>query len=600
MTKGAQKVKRTLALLLSILLISSLFLAACGKKEESTGDTPSTSTPSTSTQTPATGSETEPQPEQADVPEALGFIKATDPSKIPPASKTRTDTMIIGMNNTNGVFSPFFYATAYDNYVMGPIFEGLGSVNPDGSLGPGLATWTTSDDGLVWTFKIDENATFSDGKPVTAHDAEFSFYVYLDPNYDGRSNMTVAKIKGADAYKNGDATTIEGIKVIDDKTLEITVDEVNALTAIYLAVTVVPKHYYGEGFTKGDLSGVHAKDSEPMGSGPYKFVSYTPGQEVRLVANENYWKKDEVAKVKNLIYKATTNDTNIQMLEAGETDFEEGISVSKDSVELLQSMGFLDLSLLLNNGYGYVAMNHDNPKFQDVRVRQALTYGLDRESAVFAYSQGYAQVIDVPQSQLSWAYPDGNVKHYNFDPEKAAQLLDEAGWVMGSDGYRYKDGEKFTINFLATTPNPVNDALIPVAVENYKELGIDFVAEQMEFGAVSNRFSSGDYEMLFIAVGLSAADPDPYGLFHTDGGSNNYNYSNPRVDELIEQGQKELDQAKRKEIYNEVYQILNEEIPVILMYQRYNMNTINSRLQGFEITPYYNFTNSLNFVEIQQ
>ncbi len=593
--------KKTLALLLSILLISSLFLAACGKKEEGTGGT-TTTTPPASTEAPSTSGTSEPaQPEVADVPEALGFLAATDKSKIPAASKNRADTMIVGMNNTNGVFSPFFYATAYDNYVNGPIFEGLGAGKQDGSIGPGLATWTTSEDGLVWTFKIDPNATFSDGKPVSAEDAAFSFHVFLDPAYDGRSNYTIAKIKGTDAYKNGDATTIEGIKVVNEKTLEITVDEVNALTVVYLAgVTVMPKHYYGADYTKGDLTGVHAKDSEPMGSGPYKFVSYTPGQEVRLVANENYWKKDEVAKVKNLIYKATTNDTNIQMLEAGETDFEEGISVSKDSVELLQSMGFLDLSLLLNNGYGYIAVNHENPKFADVKVRQALTYGLDRESAVFAYSQGFAQVIDVPQSQLSWAYPDGDVKHYNFDQAKAGQLLDEAGWVMGSDGFRYKDGEKFTISFLATTPNPVNDALIPVAVENYKELGIDFVAEQLEFGAVSERFSSGDYEMLFIAVGLSTADPDPFGLFHTDGGSNNYNYSNPKVDELIEKGQKEIDQAKRKEIYNEVYSILNEELPVILMYQRYNMNTINSRLQGFDITPYYNFTNSLNFVEIQQ
>lgn len=587
--------KKKLSIILSLLLIFALVLAACGKKDDGgatdapkPNDTPGTSTPADT-----------PQPEPADEPDQLGFIAASDPSKIPAASKNRTDTIIIGMNNTSGVFSPFFYSTAYDSYVIGTVFESLAKVSQDASIVPDLATWETSEDGLTWTFHMDPNAKFSDGTPVTAYDAEFSFYVFLDPAYDGRSNYTIAKIKGTDAYKNGDATTVEGIKVIDDHTLEITVDEVNALTLNYLATTVMPKHYYGEGFSKGNLAGVHAKDSDPLGSGPWVFDKYVPGQEVRMVANANYWRSNEVAKMKNLIFKATTSETDIAMLEAGETDFEEGISVSKDTIEMLQGMGFLDLNLLLNNGYGYIAINHDVEKFKDKRVRQALTFGLDRESAVFAYSQGYANVIDVPQSQLSWAYPDASkVTHYNFNLEKAAQLLDEAGWLLGSDGYRYKDGEKFVIDFAATTPNPVNDALIPIAVENYKDLGIEFVAEQLEFGAVVEKIEAGNYEMAFLAVGLGV-DPDPFGLFHTDGGSNNYRYSNPEVDKLIEAGQKELSQDGRKAIYNELYQILNDEIPVILMYQRYNLNTINTRLGGFDITPYYDFANSLHQVFVK-
>lgn len=602
MKKGEKNLKKSLLLLLSILLVSAVFLAACGKSNNNastTNNNTSTTTPSSSQ--PSGGNDSTGGPTPAEEPEQLGFIKATDPSRIPAASKARTDTIIIGMNNTSGIFSPFFYETAYDSYVIDVIFEGLTQVTQDGSLAPGLATWETSEDGLVWTFHLDPNAKFSDGTPVTAYDAEFSYYVYADPNYDGRSNYSVAKIKGFEEYKNGNATTIEGIKVIDDHTLQVTVDEVNALTLAYLGVTVAPKHYYGDGFSKGKIDVVKAKNSKPMGSGPFVFKDYIPGQEVRLEANTNYYKQDEIPKIKNLIFKATTSETNIAMLEAGETDFEEGISVSKDTVELLKSMGFVDISLLLNNGYGYIAINHDVAKFQDKRVRQALTYGLDRESVVFAYSQGYAQVIDVPQSKLSWAYPDESlVKHYEFNPEKAAQLLDEAGWVMGSDGYRYKDGEKFTISFLASTPNAVNDALIPIATENYKALGIEFIAEPMEFGTLVERIGNGDYEMGFLAVGLSAVDPDPFGLFHTNGGSNNYNYSNPEVDRLIEQGQKELDIEKRKAIYSELYQILNEEVPVVLMYQRYNMNVINSRIQGFEITPYYDFTASLNQVYIAQ
>lgn len=584
--------KKLFSLFVSILLISSLVLSACGKSDNATQEE-NTGTEAGQTQEPA-NNETE-----TESPSELGFIKASDLSKIPAASKGRTDTMIIGMANTSGIFSPFFYDTAYDNYIMGPIFESLAKVSQDASIVPDLATWDISEDGLTWTFHIDPKATFSDGTPVTAEDAEFSLYVYLDPAYDGRSDYTVAKIKGTDAYKNGDAATIEGIKVLDEKTLEITVDEVNALTLNYLAVTVVPKHYYGEGFSKGKLDGVKAKNDKPMGSGPYVFTKHVPGQEVGMVANENYW-RGQNAKVKNLFFKVTTAETYIQLLEAGETDFEEGISVNKDNVELLKEMGFLDLSLLLNNGYGYIAINNSLPKFQDKRVRQALTYGLDRDSVVYAYSQGYANVIDVPQSKVSWAYPDeSKVTHYGFDLDKAKSLLDEAGWTVGQDGFRYKDGEKFVIHFSATASNPVVDALLPIMTENYKELGIDIIAETLEFGAIVDKRNKGEHEMAFLAVGLTS-DPDPYGLFHTNGGSNKDLYSNPEVDKLIEAGQKELDKEKRKEIYNQVYQIINEEMPEIFLYQRYNMNTINARLQGFDITPYYNFTNSLNQVEISQ
>ncbi|MBT9281699.1 MAG: ABC transporter substrate-binding protein [Hydrogenibacillus schlegelii] len=511
------------------------------------------------------------------------------------------------MHDAKGVFNPWFYDTAYDKYVIDLIFEALGKYGKDGSIIPDLATWEIKNDGKTYVFHLDPNAKFADGTPVTAEDAAFSFYVYLDPSYDGRADMSVAKIVGADAYRNdkeGKVTTIEGIKVLDEHTLQIDVEEPNALTLEYLTVAVLPKHYYGKNFKKGDLSEIKKLLDKPLGSGPYKLVSYVPQQEVRLTANENFW-RDQKPTVKNIVFKATTDETNLQLIQTGETDIEESISVNKDNIEAIDAAGFLDRSMLLNNGFGYIALNHEHKPLDDKRVRQALMYGLNREDIVYAYSQGLAHVIDVPQSKVSWAYPEDESQliHYNYDPEKAAQLLDEAGWKMGSDGYRYKDGKKLTLHFAASTPNPVNDALVPIAKENYKALGIDFVVEQLEFNAVLDKMKKGDYDMAFLAVGLSP-DPDPYELFHTNGGTNKqfYHYSNPEVDRLIEAGQKELDKVKRKAIYNDLYKLLNEEVPILYMYQRYNMRVINSRIKGFkgEITPYYDFTNQLPYVQLVQ
>lgn len=153
-----------------------------------------------------------------------------------------------------------------------------------------------------------------------------------------------------------------------------------------LNIPVIPQHYYGKDFAKGKLDGVKVLEQQPLGSGPYVFEKFVPGQEVRLVANENYWKG--APKIKHLIYKTTTEETAVQMLQTGETDYEtSNITAKKDNVELLESLGFVDYSLLPTNGYGYIAFNHKLPKFQDVRVRKALAYGLNRKAIVDAVYQ---------------------------------------------------------------------------------------------------------------------------------------------------------------------------------------------------------------------
>ncbi|MEJ8546090.1 ABC transporter substrate-binding protein [Brevibacillus borstelensis] len=583
--------KRSISLFICSLLTGALLLSACTQ--------PAAQQTEQSQQEQNQQGQSQQEQNQAGEKKELGFIKATDPSKVPESAKKRTDTMVLGITDPQGIFNFWFYNTIYDRYVIEAVTERLLSVAKDASVIPGLAEkWEVSEDGLTYSFYIDKRAKFSDGKPVTAEDVSFAYHVLLDPKYDGRTNLSKAKIKGGEAYKNGNASSIEGVKIIDPQTIQVQVEEANATTLLLLGaeIFVLPKHYYGQNYAKGNLAHVKSLHQKPMGSGPYILKEFIPGQEVRLVANENYWKG--APKVKNLIFKSTTDETQIQSLKTGATDFDASITVNADNVEALKELGFVNLDMLLNNGYGYIAINHKLPKFQDKRVRQALMYGLNREEVVYAYSQGYAEVIDVPQSKLSWGYPDeSKLTKYTYDPEKAKQLLEEAGWKLEGDGYRYKDGKRFTIQFSASTPNEVNDALIPIAVENYKELGIEFIAEQLEFNAVIDKRDKGEHEMAFLAMGLST-DPDPYGLFHTNGGSNKDSYSNPKVDELLEAGLKEFDQAKRKAIYQEAYEIINDEIPVVFMYQRYNLNAYSSRLSGFVISPYKYFSESLNEIQI--
>ncbi|WII39802.1 ABC transporter substrate-binding protein [Paenibacillus thiaminolyticus] len=527
-----------------------------------------------------------------------GIVKASDPSKSSAAATARTDTLIIGMQAPVGIFHPLYAETVYDNYVTRTLFRAMLEVQKDGTYAPLLAEkYEVSPDNLTHTYKLKEGLKFSDGSPLTAEDVAFTITVLHDKSYDGPMDIIrEAKIKGGKEYFDGKASSIDGIKVIDPLTIEFITVEPSALAQSSIGATgILSKAYYAKDYKQGNLSYMNDLFTKPLGNGPYKLEKFQAGQDVSFVANENYFKG--APKIPKLIYKFTTDETNAQLLQTGETDMD-FISANLDNFELLQSMGFLDISLFPTNGYGYIAFNHNRAKFQDVKLRKALAYGLDREQIVEAVYQGYAEVINVPQSKLSWAYTD-EVDKYEFNLEKAKQLLEDAGWKVGADGIRVKDGEKFTINFTATSPNVVNDAIIPVAQANYKELGIEFIAEQMDFNAVVEKRKKGDFDMLFMAWRL---DPDPQGahnIFITGGSWNEIGYSNKKVDELFEKGGKTLEIEERKAIYKELYQEINEDLPYIFMYQRRDMWANNARFTGLDISPYRDFSYGIDGLMIQ-
>lgn len=523
-------------------------------------------------------------------------IKAEQPEKNPAPAKNRKDTLIIGINNPDGVFDPLYSESAYDGYIAGAIFDSLLDKDSQGQPLPGIAEkWDISGDGLEYTFYLKHDVKFSDGTPLTAEDVAFSYYINADKSYDGPADVFTTFIKGLKEYNAGKSTSIEGIQIIDPYTIKFTLEKPNA-SFIYSVgqSAIISKAYYGKEYVQGNTEAIKKLHRMPIGSGPYKLVEYREGIETRLVANDNYWKG--APKIKNIIFKTTNENTRIQMLASGEIDID-AVTVNARNVEQLKAAGFLDIEMHPTNGYGYIGMNLMNPMFSDKRVRQALAMGLNRKQIVDAVFDGYADVINQPQSMVSWAYnPD--VSKYEYNPEKAAQLLDEAGWIKGPDGIREKDGQQFIIHFTASTPNEVNDTIIPIAKQNYELLGIKFIPEQMEFNAVTKKVNSGQAEMFFMAWGL-LVDPDSSTLFKTKGTQNYVHYSNNRVDELLDKGLTTIKLEDRKKVYQELYMVLNEDLPYIFLYQRRDMWAINCRVKGIDISPYRDFTYDLWKAELQ-
>lgn len=520
---------------------------------------------------------------------------AKDLASNPSTATNRKDTLIIGQSAPEGKFNPCFMETAYDFSIAGAMHDSLFNNKADGTLEENLLDeYKISEDGLTYTFKLKKDLKWSDNTPLTTKDIEMFFKVVCDQSYDGVSDYVTgkAKIVGAKEYQEGKADKITGLNIVDDQTIEIKLLEASSSALYELAIAPVPAHYYGQYYKQGDESELkkHISTSPEMPvCGQYKLVSYEEGVETKLVANENH--AAGVAKIKNLIFKVDTTENQIPLLQSGEIDFDANIDANPDNVALLEETGFLGYEYYPTNGYGYIGFNHKNPALKDKAVRQALATGLNRAKITNTVFDKYGKVINVPQSQVSWAYSEGK-NTYDYDLEKAKQMLDDAGWKVGADGIREKDGQKLKFMFTGAQESSITNPLIAVADNDWKELGVDFQTEIVDFNTLKQKQVKGDFDAFFMAWGLTA-DPNDQNIYASNGSQNRINYSNPKVDELYNKISKEMDQEKLKELYKELYTELNEDLPCIFVYQRSDLIGYNGRVKGIVASPYQHYYDNI-------
>lgn len=541
---------------------------------------------------------------QSDVGEAAKDVKASEviaavnPEKVPQTAKNRKDTLIVGITAPEGKFNPIYGSTLDDMYVYSLVFEGLVSNDVHGNPITKVAKkWEISKDNKTYTFHLNKGIKFSNGEELTAKDVEFTYTAICDPKYDGARTEAVDKLVGYKEYNKGDAKNVQGIKVIDDYTISFTLTDVKstALSSDF-SYGIMCKSYYT--FEKGNVDKLKKTFLKPMGSGPYMFKSYKAGQEVDFEKNPNYWKGE--AKINKVILKVTNAQTNIQSLSAGEVDIDR-ILAEPENIQMLKSSGFLDMQLFPENGYGYIGLNLKDEKLKDKRVRQALTYGLNRKGFIDAKFKGYADVCNAPVSQVSWAYTD-DINKYEYNPEKANKLLEAAGWIKKEDGFRYKDGKKFQIHWMTYQGSKYVEMLIPIVKENWKAIGIDVIPELMEFNTLCTKvFDEQKFEMFNMSWTLSI-DPDPSGLFSAKqaklGGFNPGNWVNEESEKLMADALKTTDVKERKVLYQKWLKLFTEEVPYVLIDQGKQMWAVSSRVKGISISPYIDFTYQIAEAEL--
>ncbi|EOU1700936.1 peptide ABC transporter [Clostridium perfringens] len=574
--------KRKLVILLTAGLAASMLFVACGGGANN------------ATEGNSNGSESGGTTKDLSKPER---IEASNPSALPDAAKNRTDTLIVGTTDPKGEFVPIYSSTLYDSWVNNLVFDGLIYNNEKGEPVPNVAeSYEVSEDGKTYTFKLNKGIKFTNGQELTAKDVAFTFTSICDPGYDGPRMDAVSNLVGYEEYNKGDAKNVEGIKVIDDYTISFTNKNVDAAGIWNFEYGIMPESVYK--FEKGNFQAVKDKLLEPVGSGAYKFVHFKPGQEVKFEKNPDYWKGEP--KIPYVVMKVTNAQTLLQELMAGTVDIDR-VGAKPENIDPLKQAGFLNLDLYMKNGYGYIGLNYGSDKVKDPKVRQALLYGLNREGFMQSYYQGYGQVYNSHILPTSWAYnPD--VPKYEYNPEKAKELLDEAGWKdTNGNGVRDKDGVELELQWLTYTGSKYVDALIPIVQQSWEQIGVKVTPELMEFGTMMDKVNNREYDIFNGAWNLSI-DPDPSGIFaisqDVPGGFNNIGWRNEEADKLLKEGKGTTNQEERKKAYAEWQLKFSEDVPYILIGDAQEMFASNSRVKGYNPSTYIDWTHDVYKLEL--
>lgn len=436
--------------------------------------------------------------------------------------------------------------TAYFSFeVLENVFDTL--VAPDANLEmrPALAeSWQVSPDQLTWTFRLRQGVTFHDGSPFTADDVVYSYRRIIDE-----------QLANVDKF-----SAVTDVRAADPATVTITVKQPtpNLLTNLggFKGMAIVQRR------------NVETRQiaTHPIGTGPFAFTGQKSGDSITLTANPSYW--GGAPAVSGVTFRFISEpSTALSALQAGEIDWTD--SIPPQRVAQLKDDDSLALAVTPSNDYWYLALNQAREPWNDVRVRQAIAYGIDRDAIVQATSYGTAQA-----NQL--AIPQGNPWYtsygaYSYDLDKARDLLKDAGATPQN------------LDMLVTSEYPETVTAAQIIADNLAPLGIRVNIRTVDFATWLDEQNNGNFDMLMMGW-LGNIDPDDfyYAQHHTDGTSNAQKFSNPEVDRLLDAGRVETDLDRRKADYAKAASIIADQVSYLYLYNPSVIQAWTTNLSGFE------------------
>jgi peptide/nickel transport system substrate-binding protein len=517
----------------------------------------------------------------------------------PEASPVPGGRLIVGSFSDIQRLNPATSNDATSSNVSGQIYSSLLTANhKTGELVPYLATWTVSPDNLTYTWTIDPKANWSDGKPIIG--ADYLARVKMQARSKVTPNKSVFNdVEGYQDYSTGKATSISGIQIDSSNPKKFTVK----FTRVFCNISTVfgsapmPEHIFGKYTVDNDITknvdDAPENNAPPVASGPFKFKEWRKGDQVILSRNDQFFKGAPL--VDEFVLKVVADSTAVAaQLKTGELTH---ALVQPGDVADLSRAENLKLYKWANNGYTYIGWrtNNTNVSFlSDKRIRQALSYGINTDEIVKAvyFGEGTKQVQHHPPA--AWASaPVAGLNAYAYDKTKAEDLLKQAGYAKGSDGFYAKDGKPLAITIVTNQGNKTRETFLQVAVEQYKQIGVKINPKIEAFESLVPKLTGGAPEVEAVIIGWQlATDPDPFTIWHstnvaspTKAGNNFVGYSNPEVDKLIDQGRNGPDcsQAARQKLYQSMNKILNEDVPYMFGVADNRILAVDARIQNIDV-----------------
>jgi oligopeptide transport system substrate-binding protein len=518
------------------IFFSALLLAACTTAAPPTAAP--TNTPGPAGATPTATAET---------------TSPTSPPATAPVDRPQGGTLV-HLYSDPPTLDPHLTTDNVSGGLVNEIFGGLVTLDLDLEVVPDLAeSIEVSPDGTVYTFRLRQDARFHDGKPVTAHDVQWSLERAADPATQSPvADQYLSDIVGVREKLSGEADSISGLRVLDDHTIELTID---AAKAYFLA-----KLTYPTGFVL-DRANVEGSGNqwmrEPNGTGPFSLAQYNVGESLRLARNEHYHLGPPHLDEVHLIL---SGGTAMLMYENNEIHLT-GVGLA-DLDRVLDPQSPLNAQLHTapaSFSTQYIGMNVTQPPLDDPKVRQALNLAVNKEAIS---SQVLSGLLTPANGILPPGFPGYNpdLESYGYDPERARQLLQESAY-----GDRLNNLPRITLNitggFGANVPLDLE-----VILQSWEmELGVRVDIQQTEWATFLQDLHAKRYQMFSVGWGADYPDPENFldVLFHSRSENNQTGYSNPQVDALLEQARVEQDQDRRFEMYNQVERMIMEDAPWI-------------------------------------
>lgn len=485
-------------------------------------------------------------------------------------------TFIEGIAGTPNIINPLFNQfNPVDRDLSALIFNGLARADERGVIKPDLArNWDISPDGLIYTFTLRSDVTWSDGAPFSAADVVYTVQTIQSSDYPGLTDI-------AALWKT------VAITEVTPTVVRMQLSQPFAPFLDYTTIGILPSHLLQD-VSAADLPTAQFS-RQPIGTGPFVLDELSTDH-ASLSPNPRYYGQRPYLGALQFVFYPD-HESLLAAYERGEI---EGISqVTPELLDRAHAQPKLDLTGAQLAGMTLVFFNNSKPQFQDKLVRQSLLYGMNRQKIIDTILQGQGILGTGPVLPNSWAY-DEAIKKYPYDPSRAAELLDEAGWKdSNDDGVREKGDQPLAFTLVTNTDDPARAKIAQQLADDWKTIGAKVNVQLVPAPSlVQESLRPRNFDAVLFGVTQLPADPDPYALWHStqtpdksEAGQNYSGWENSEADDLLQEARRTTDLARRTELYRQFQMLFMQDVPAAILYYPVYTYGIDQRLHGVQLAP---------------